>query len=68
MRIYKQMDKIIFNCTRKLSKLVYTKKGHYKKGLNKKQIRRYLRTQYVLKNLRDTRAEGTYKLNGVGKE
>jgi len=60
MRLYQEMNKILFDCTRKLSNLVYDKKGNYKKGINKKQRRRYLRTQYQIKRIWFTRAEGRY--------
>ena len=66
MRLIKQLRHEIFMASRKMQKMVY-KKGDWKKGLDKRDKRFYLRANLQMQQIRLSNAEGEY-IMGIDKE
>lgn len=59
-KLYHDMDEVLFQCYKELGYLFYTPKGSMKKGWDKRQRRRHLRTRHLIMSMMRDRCEGRY--------
>jgi hypothetical protein len=60
-KLFKKIDKVLWDAKLKLENMLYTKKGSYRKGINKRQRKYLIRAKFIVVHCMLDRAEVYYE-------